>query len=106
MGNPSGFGYKGGVTTCTARSERSHHETKPQCPHSGNLLRIMGMLITLVTHPFESTKTISRRVSLNGVGKNDEDSEGGWAYTCSQMLGRKVRLGHPVSIRETERRAS
>jgi hypothetical protein len=45
---------KGGVTTCTAHSERIHREAKTQCPKSVGLLRKMAMLITFVTRRFES----------------------------------------------------
>jgi hypothetical protein len=44
----------GGVTTCTAHSERIHGEANTQDPRSLNLLGRIAMLITLVTRRFES----------------------------------------------------
>jgi hypothetical protein len=44
----------GGVTTCTAHSERIHREANERCPRSPNLLGRMALLIRIVTERFES----------------------------------------------------
>jgi hypothetical protein len=44
------------VTTGAAHSERIHREANAQCPQSVSVLGRMVVLITLVTHHFESAR--------------------------------------------------